>query len=87
MKKAITRELVEGDKLKLGKTWEGPYQITRELNKGVYVITDNTGRRELCNGDSLKLYRESEHMIPDVGPRLQTRLRRFKQIRDPSIRA
>lgn len=59
--------------------WEGPYMVESKLKNGTYIIKDQNGKKDLVNGDRLKYYHESEHMIPEIVPKsLRSNLKRFK---------
>ncbi|OMH82056.1 hypothetical protein AX774_g4476 [Zancudomyces culisetae] len=74
-------KLVQGEKNKFDKIFEGPYEIQQKLTKGAYVISDNNANREIVNGDILKLYHNINGMIPEVTSNLNTKLKRFKKPR------
>ncbi|OMH80018.1 Retrovirus-related Pol polyprotein from transposon, partial [Zancudomyces culisetae] len=61
----IVLKLTEQPQAKLENIWQGPYKVTRRLNKGAYVIMDSEGNRDLVNGDMLKLYHYSKYMLPE----------------------
>ncbi|OMH79670.1 Transposon Ty3-G Gag-Pol polyprotein [Zancudomyces culisetae] len=83
----LVLKFIDSGTEKFDKVWEGPYKILQKLSKGAYVIGDENGNCELCNGDNLKSYDNSRYMIPQVTNNLKTKLRRYKTVPDRSIRA
>ncbi|OMH80458.1 Retrovirus-related Pol polyprotein from transposon, partial [Zancudomyces culisetae] len=74
----MVMKLVEHATDKFQEVWEGPYRILKKLNLGAYLITDSEGNRDIVNGDSLKKYHHSTHMVPEVSSQLRSKLHRFK---------
>ncbi|OLY82690.1 hypothetical protein AYI68_g3179 [Smittium mucronatum] len=77
------RVLRHSDKLKsnFSAIWEGPFSITRIGNKGAYTIMDSFGNFDIVHRDKLKIYRESNRMIPEVSSTsLKPTLKRFGQV-------
>ncbi|OMJ21168.1 Pol polyprotein [Smittium culicis] len=68
-------------KYKFSATWEGPFTITRLGNKGAYTIMDSSGNFDIVHGDKLKIYRESNRMIPEVSSStLNSTLKKFREV-------
>ncbi|OMH84774.1 hypothetical protein AX774_g1695 [Zancudomyces culisetae] len=74
----MVMKLVEHATDKFQVVWEGPYRILKRLNLGAYLITDSEENRDIVNGDSLKKYHHSTHMVPEVSSQLRSKLHRFK---------
>ncbi|OMH84444.1 Retrovirus-related Pol polyprotein from transposon [Zancudomyces culisetae] len=58
-KNDIVLKFIEGEKTKFQRIWKGPYKVEKILINGTYVIVDSEGNSELVNGDTLKLFHES----------------------------
>ncbi|OMH85642.1 Retrovirus-related Pol polyprotein from transposon [Zancudomyces culisetae] len=79
----MVMKLVEHVTDKFQEVWEGPYKIVQKLNFGAYTIMDSDGNRDIVNGDSLKQFHHSSHMVPEVTRTLKSKLRRFKNPLSP----
>ncbi|OMJ08861.1 hypothetical protein AYI69_g10908 [Smittium culicis] len=68
-------------KYKFSATWEGSFTITRLGNKGAYTIMDSSGNFDIVHSDKLKIYRESNRMIPEVSSStLNSTLKKFREV-------
>ncbi|OMH81079.1 Retrovirus-related Pol polyprotein from transposon [Zancudomyces culisetae] len=58
-KNDIVLKYIEGEKTKFQRIWKGPYKVEKILINGTYVIVDSEGNSELVNGDTIKLFHDS----------------------------